>query len=72
MKLEAAHAENGEAIWHYFKDPHAPKCPRGVKVQLLNTGFVACYGEFTNDKDFVAWAPCIKRNKELERKLDLI
>lgn len=71
MKIEAAHAASGEAVWHYFADKNAPRCPRGTKVQLLNRGFVACYGEYTDEVNFVAWAPCIKRDKKREKELGI-
>ena len=34
-------------------------CPRGVKVQLLSRGRIACYGHYTGTKDrgWLAWAP---------------
>lgn len=71
MKIEAAHSANGQAQWHYFKDPACPPCPRGTKVQLLTSGFVAVYGEYKSCDNYVAWAPCIARDKAKEIALGL-
>lgn len=36
-------------------------CPRGVKVQLLSAGGVACYGLYAGDYSFwKMWAPLPK------------
>ncbi len=69
--IKDAHAANGEAQWNYFKDPQAPKCPRGGKVQLLTIGGSQVGGEYTNEKDYIAWAPCIKRDKAKEKELGI-
>jgi hypothetical protein len=71
MRIEDAYAANGEAIWHYFKDPKARPCPRGIKVQLLTRGFTTVTGEYTNEVDYHAWAPVIKRDKALEERLGI-
>ena len=71
MQIKDAHAANGEAVWHYFKDPEAPQCPRGGKVQLLTIGGAQVPGVYCGDKDYIAWAHCIKRDKDKERELGI-
>ena len=36
-------------------------CPLSVKVQLLTTGGVAVYGQFSGQPGFLGWAPLPKR-----------
>lgn len=45
--------------------------PFGAKCFLLNEGGVAVVGSVTANtrKDFMAWAPMPKRDKELEKRL---
>lgn len=44
------------------------KCPRGVKVQLLNAGGVAVYGTYDGKDSFwQAWAPLPKKKVKDER-----
>ena len=49
----------------YFWNDDMTTCPRGAKVQLLNTGGVAIYSTY-NGKDtfWQAWAPLPKRHKK--------
>lgn len=71
MQIKDAHAANGEAVWNYFKDPKAPRCPRGGKVQLLTIGGSQVPGHYSGEEDYLAWAHCIKRDKEKECQLGI-
>lgn len=45
----------------YFWQP-LDTCPLSVKVQLLTTGGVAVYGQYTQgSKGYVGWAPLPKK-----------
>jgi hypothetical protein len=50
----------------YFWQP-MDTCPRGVKVQLLNAGGVAVYGQYQTDSFWKGWAPLPKNLKTCER-----
>lgn len=41
----------------YWRDPGEDAPPRGVKLLLLTSGGVACFGEWRNDSNYVAWSP---------------
>ena len=45
--------------------------PRGVKLTLLTKGNIQVTGEWTEGA-YKAWAPLLKRDKELERKLGIL
>jgi hypothetical protein len=45
--------------------------PPGVTVQLLTRGGVVVRGQWNDLGDYIAWAPMIKRDKELEERLGL-
>ena len=58
-----------EASWQY---PAAGvPAPKGAIVQLLTKGGVQVQGIWRNNGYFIAWAPNLKRDKELERRLGL-
>jgi hypothetical protein len=58
-----------EARWYY---PAAGDvAPLGVTVQLLTRGGVAVRGVWNDLGDYIAWAPMIKRDKDLEARLGL-
>lgn len=53
------------------------ECPKGQKVQLLNSGGVAIYGTITNielarQMGIIGWYPVPKRNKVIEANLGVI
>lgn len=56
--------DNAVAVdYDYFWLPMS-SCPRGVKLQLLNAGGVAIYGQYDGkDKDWTGWAPLPKKRK---------
>lgn len=70
-KIQDAATEGGTESWRYFKDPSAPACPRGCMVMLLTVGKIPVRGQYTNEVDYIAWAPMIKRDKALEERLGL-
>lgn len=45
--------------------------PRGVKLTLLTIGKVQVVGEWSDIGGYIAWAPLLKRDKELEERLGL-
>ena len=56
------------ARWQY---PHIGEhAPAGVVVQLLTQGGVAVRGVWNDLGDYIAWAPMLKRDKEIERRLE--
>jgi len=56
------------ARWQY---PHiGERAPDGVVVQLLTRGGVAVRGVWNDLGDYIAWAPMLKRDKEIERRMD--
>lgn len=58
-----------ESSWHY---PAAGDlAPTGAIVQLLTKGGVQVQGIWRDSGSFIAWAPNLKRDKELERRLGL-
>lgn len=51
------------ALDYYWQPMHT--CPRGVKVQLLNEGGVAVYGQYKVGEDlWQGWAPMPRKHKE--------
>jgi hypothetical protein len=52
--------------WSY---PEAgdPPAPLGTTIQLLNSGGASTKGQWTDESNFIAWAPLLKRNKDKER-----
>lgn len=62
-------AVSDESHWRY---PAAGAlAPRGIEVQLLTKGGIQVRGVWEDGGAFIAWAPMIKRDKELERKYGL-
>lgn len=57
-----------EPTGYNYRDP----APRGVKLTLLTIGNVQVTGEWSDDGGYKAWAPLLKRDKELERKLGIL
>ena len=59
-----------ESRWRYpaNNDP----APQGAHVQLLTIGRKQVPGVWRDDGGFIAWAPNIKRDKELEERLGLL
>lgn len=58
------------ARWHY---PAAGEpAPTGAIVQLLTKGGVQVQGIWRDNGFYIAWAPQLKRDKELEERLGLI
>lgn len=57
---------SAESSWRYIEP-----APRGKKLSLLTRGGIQVTGEWKDGGDFIAWAPLIKRNHELERELGL-
>jgi hypothetical protein len=59
---------SNEGRWRYpANDEPAPS----GDVLLLTVGRITVVGTWTNDGRFIAWAPKIQRDKELERRLGL-
>lgn len=59
-------AENPE---YYYPAAGDPPAPLGVKLQILTSGGVAILGQWSENTNFVAWAPLLKRNKAKEARL---
>lgn len=59
---------SNEGRWRY--PANGEDAPSG-DVWLLTRGGTSCVGTWTNDGRFIAWAPKIQRDKELERRLGL-
>lgn len=51
----------------YFWQPMST-CPRGTKVQLLNPGHVACYGQYNGEPFWKGWAPLPKIPKYMKER----
>lgn len=66
LKTSEEHATANESYWRYTEP-----APKGVKLSLLTRGRIQIAGEWIDDGSIIAWAPLIKRNKELERSLNL-
>lgn len=58
-----------QARWYYPANGEA--APAGVTVQLLTRGGISVRGTWNDLGDYIAWAPMIKRDKELEERLGL-
>ena len=52
-------------VWY---DPESNPPPRGCKLHLLTTGWVAVHGEW-NDEIYLAWAPLPKVPQALKDKI---
>lgn len=62
-------AVSNESHWRY---PAAGDvAPTGIEVQLLTLGGRQIRGVWENSVGYIAWAPFIKRDKELEKELGL-
>jgi hypothetical protein len=46
--------------------------PKGVKLTLLTKGKVQVTGEWVEGGAFIAWAPLLKRDKQLEEEMGLL
>jgi hypothetical protein len=55
-------AASGDVYW---RDPDEHPPPRGVKLLLLTSGGVACFGEWSRASNFVAWSPLPKKRHVL-------
>lgn len=64
------HVTATESHWRY--PANGEPAPRGVGLCLLTIGRVMVMGEWRDDGGYIAWAPKIKRDKELESKLGLL
>jgi len=62
------HVTSNEGRWRY--PANNEPAPSG-DVWLLTRGGTTCVGIWTNDGRFIAWAPKIQRDKELERRLGI-
>ena len=73
-KFSAANSQpvavSDESRWRY--PANGEPAPSGVYVQLLTTGGVQVRGIWRDNGQHIAWAPMIKRDKELEQLLGLI
>ncbi len=58
------HLDSYTPEWEYKKP-----APRGVKLSLLTIGNQQVTGDWSADGRYKAWAPLIKRNKDIEREL---
>lgn len=55
----------GVAVDHGYFWQDMATCPTNTKVQLLNPGGVAIYGQYNGaDTHWLGWAPLPKRKKE--------
>ena len=59
-------APAGDIYWRYTEP-----APRGVKLTLLTRGNVQVTGEWADNAGYKAWAPLIRRNKQIEKDLGL-
>lgn len=55
--------------WHY--PANGEPAPAGVTVHLLTRGRVVVRGVWNDMGDYIAWAPMLQRDKELEARLGL-
>lgn len=55
-------AASGDVYW---RDPEEHPPPRGVKLLILTSGGVACFGEWSRASNFVAWSPLPKKRHVL-------
>lgn len=62
-------AVSNEARWRY--PANGEPAPAGVDVQLLTRGGIQVRGTWDSSGAYIAWAPMIKRDKELEKRLGL-
>jgi hypothetical protein len=53
--------------WHYTEP-----APRGVKLTLLTIGNIQVTGEWADNMKYKAWAPLLRRNKQLEKELGIL
>lgn len=49
----------------YFINEDMSKCPRGVKVQLLNVGGVLTFGTYDGKQEWRGWAPLPRIRKRI-------
>jgi hypothetical protein len=61
---------------HFAAEPtdynYVDPAPRGVKLTLLTIGNIQVTGQWDDSGAYKAWAPLLKRDKELERQLGLL
>jgi len=62
-------ATSTEGRWRYPANDEP--APPGATVQLLTRGGVTVRGVWNDLGDYIAWAPMIKRDKDLEARLGL-
>ncbi len=55
-----------EAKWQYFGYPGHKPPPMGTKIHMLTKGKISVDGVWKMDGSVIAWAPLIKRDKEIE------
>ena len=51
-----------------YTDP----APRGVKLTLLTKGKIQVTGEWVDGGGYIAWAPLLRRDKQLEKELGIL
>jgi len=66
MTIDHVAAPAGEVSWRYEPVPN-----KGAKCLLLNPGMCLIVGPPQGDfmKEYIAWAPMPKRDKEAEKRL---
>ncbi len=71
VKINAeGYATAGESRWRY--PANGELAPRGANLLLLTIGRKQVEGIWSDTGGFIAWAPCIQRDKELEERLGLL
>lgn len=63
-------SQNCVAVDPHYEWRDIATAPRGVKLQLLGAGGVACYGTYDGKDGFwLAWAPCPMTPEWLKERL---
>lgn len=65
-KRSETHVSSPTPQWYYKGWADHPQPPTGVKLQLLTEGGVTVLGTWSDNGNFIAWAPLLQRNKEIE------
>lgn len=63
------HISSKNPCWNYQGWAEHPQPPRGVKLLLLTEGGVTVLGTWSDNGNFIAWAPLLQRNKSIEELL---
>lgn len=61
-----------ESYWRYPATGLPKHQPPSGEVWLLTEGRIGVPGKWSNEGGFIAWAPKIQRDKDLEKRLGLL